>query len=197
MKEKAAIWEDIKTLNPWKQNPRKNISAIDKVAESIKRFGFASPIIARTEDKMIIAGHTRYEAAKKLGLDAVPVRYLDLDPADSRLLALADNRLSEISTWDEDLLSDVLRDMIELDKDITSIGFNDDEIESLLDDKIDYVDDEDFEEQADSVSSDLRQVILRFSAEEHDVFMSCMQSLSSRLGTTNNTETILKVLKNA
>ena len=197
MKEKAAIWEDIKTLNPWKQNPRKNISAIDKVADSIKRFGFASPIIARTEDKMIIAGHTRFEAAKKLGLDTVPVRYLDLDPADSRLLALADNRLGEIATWDEDLLSEVLRDMIELDRDIGNLGFDEDELESLLDDKIDYVDDDDFEDHAESVASDLRQVILRFSAEEHDVFMSCMQSLSSRLGTTNNTDTILEVLKNA
>ena len=197
MKEKAAIWEDIKILNPWKKNPRKNTSAIDKVADSIKRFGFASPIIARSEDKIIIAGHTRFEAAKKLGLDQVPVRYLDLDPADSRLLALADNRLGEIATWDEDLLSEVLRDMIELDRDIGSLGFDEDEFESLLNDKIDYVDDDDFEDHAEPVSGDIRQVVLRFTPEEHDVFMSCMQSLSSRLGTTNNTDTIIEVLKNA
>ena len=89
--ETAAIWAPLEALKEWDKNPRNNEEAIDKVATSIKRFGFASPIIARKEDGMIIAGHTRFKAAKKLGLEKIPVRYLDLDPADAKLLAIADN----------------------------------------------------------------------------------------------------------
>ena len=78
MNEAAAIWEDITKLVPWDDNPRDNKRAIQSVADSIKRFGFGAPIIARKADQMVIAGHTRLAAAKVLNLEKVPVRYLDL-----------------------------------------------------------------------------------------------------------------------
>ena len=106
--EPAAEWVDVKSLLPWVDNPRKNDHAVQKVADSIKRFGFSSPIIARKENGEIIAGHTRLKAALLLGLDRVPVRYLDLDPADAHLLALADNKLGEIADWDDALVAEVL-----------------------------------------------------------------------------------------
>ena len=81
-KEIAAEWVSIDKLKKWKENPRDNTAAIPKVKDSIKRFGFASPIIARKADGTIIAGHTRFEAAKLLKLEKVPVRFMDLDPAD-------------------------------------------------------------------------------------------------------------------
>jgi ParB/RepB/Spo0J family partition protein len=108
--ESAAVWVSIDELRPWDKNPRKNEKAIPKVVESMKRFGFAAPIIARLDGE-IIAGHTRYQAAKQLGLDRVPVRYMDLDPADARLLALADNKLNEIAEWDENALNEILREL--------------------------------------------------------------------------------------
>ena len=74
----AAVYVDPGTLTPWEQNPRDNEEAIDKVARSIERFGFASPIIARTADGRVIAGHTRLAAALRLDLKDVPVRFLDL-----------------------------------------------------------------------------------------------------------------------
>lgn len=74
---------------------------------SIKRFGFAAPIIAR-RDGEVIAGHTRLKAAEALGLDRVPVRYMDLDPAEARLLALADNRLGEIAEWNKQDLTQIM-----------------------------------------------------------------------------------------
>ena len=132
MKE-AAIWERIDALKPWKDNPRKNKGAINHVAESIRRFGFASPIIARSEDKVIIAGHTRFEAAKKLGLDSVPVRYLDLDPADSRLLALADNKIGEIAEWDEEKLEKVMQELLDEGLSLDGIGWSDDELNKIVD----------------------------------------------------------------
>jgi len=83
-KKAAAVWLPIAELVPWDRNPRKNATAVAKVAESIERFGFGAPLLARAEDKQIIAGHTRLLAAKKLGLTHVPVRLLDLDPADAK-----------------------------------------------------------------------------------------------------------------
>lgn len=131
--KQAAIWESVDALKPWKDNPRKNKGAINHVAESIRRFGFASPIIARSEDKVIIAGHTRFEAAKKLGLDSVPVRYLDLDPADSRLLALADNKIGEVAEWDEEKLEKVMQELLDEGLSLDGLGWSDDELGKIVD----------------------------------------------------------------
>lgn len=127
--EAAAVWVPISEMTPWDQNPRKNDAAVDKIAESIKRFGFGSPILARLNGE-VIAGHTRLKAAEKLGLDRVPVRYLDLDPADAHLLALADNKLGEIAEWDETLLAEILKDLDP--EDAALAGFGAEELEDLL-----------------------------------------------------------------
>ena len=130
--ESAAEWIDIDELKEWDQNPRVNEHAIDEVAKSIKRFGFASPIIARKEDNTIIAGHTRWQAARSLGLDKVPVRFMDLDPADAKLLAIADNKLGEYANWNDELLSEVLSDLSDYGADLIETGFSEQELEELL-----------------------------------------------------------------
>jgi len=110
MVDAAAEWVDPATLKPWAKNPRKNDGEpVVKVAESIKRFGFASPIVARLETREIIAGHTRWKAAQSLKLDRVPVRFVDLSEREAHLLALADNRLGELAEWDTPELHDLLR----------------------------------------------------------------------------------------
>jgi ParB-like chromosome segregation protein Spo0J len=134
--EIAAVWESIDNLVPWDQNPRLNDHSVDKVANSIKRFGFGAPIVARREDKMVIAGHTRLKAAKQLGLDAVPVRYLDLDPADAKMLALADNKIGEIADWDEGKLSAILNSMKKNSDDIYMLGWSNEEVDILLDEDL-------------------------------------------------------------
>ena len=128
----AAVWFPITSLKPWERNPRKNAEAVAKVAESIRRFGFGSPILARQEDCQVIAGHTRLLAAQKLGLTHVPVRLLDLDPADAQLLALADNKLGEIAIWDEEGLARVLADLKAEGAELKASGFDDKEIDRLL-----------------------------------------------------------------
>ncbi len=107
--EPAAVWAPLSALHAWCRNPRRNDAAVAKVAASIKRFGFASPIIARKNGE-VIAGHTRLKAAFSLGMDRVPVRYLDLDPSEAHLLALADNRLAEAAEWDVEALASLLSD---------------------------------------------------------------------------------------
>lgn len=108
VEEVAAVWCDIKSLKPWDRNPRRNDKAVAKVAASMKRFGWGAPILARAADREIIAGHTRILAAESLGITRVPVRFLDLDPADAHLLALADNKLNEIAEWDTAAVANIL-----------------------------------------------------------------------------------------
>lgn len=130
--EPAATWVDVSDLTPWADNPRKNDGRpVEAVMDSIKRFGFAAPIIARQEDGMVIAGHTRLKAAIKLGLDRVPVRYLDLDPADSRLLALADNKLGELAEWDDEALARIVADIDGAE--LALAGFTEDDLAALID----------------------------------------------------------------
>lgn len=97
----AAEWVDPSTLKPWPKNPRKNDGEpVAKVAESIRRFGFAAPIVARAETREILAGETRWKAARQLKLKEVPVRFVDLGEREAHLYALADNRLGELAEWD-------------------------------------------------------------------------------------------------
>lgn len=133
MTEAAAVYVDPATLTPWSQNPRNNEEAIAKVARSIQRFGFASPIVARTADGRIIAGHTRHAAAMSLGLRDVPVRFLDIDEQKASALALADNRLGEIATWDDEGLAAILEGLAAEDVDLDGLGWDEDELSGLLD----------------------------------------------------------------
>ena len=85
----AAEYVPVADLRPWVKNPRKNDPAVKAVADSIRRFGFGAPLLARRENGEVIAGHTRLKAAIKLGLTEVPVRYLDLSESEAHALALA------------------------------------------------------------------------------------------------------------
>lgn len=90
----------IDEIAPYENNPRNNAYAVDKVAQSIRKFGWQQPIVVDI-DGVIVAGHTRYEAAKRLGLDTVPVHVAkDLTPEEIQAYRLADNKTAELSTWD-------------------------------------------------------------------------------------------------
>ena len=131
-RESAAVWVPIDELRAWAKNPRKNADAVVKVADSIRRFGFGAPIVARKEDRQIIAGHTRLLAALRLGLTQVPVRYLDVSAADAQILALADNKLGEIAQWDDGMLARVLEELKGANLDLAATGFSSEEIDRLL-----------------------------------------------------------------
>ena len=116
----------------WDKNPRFNDNAVDSVAKSIKKFGFATPIVARKEDNRIISGHTRLKAAIQLGLEKVPVRLLDVTEQQADALALADNRLGEIAAWDDGLLSEILEELTEQQFDVDVLGFSQQELDQLI-----------------------------------------------------------------
>lgn len=109
------IEKNLSDIKPYEKNPRKNDNAVEYVANSIKEFGFKVPIVI-DKDGVIVAGHTRYKASKKLGLEKVPCIIAD-DLTDEQIKAyrLADNKVSEKSEWDFDLLQDELSEILNID----------------------------------------------------------------------------------
>ena len=118
---------NINKIIPYHNNPRKN-QAIDKVASSINEYGFQQPIVVDS-NMVVIVGHTRLLASKKLGLKKVPIAIADLSKSQAKAYRLADNRTNEDSSWDEELLKGELLDLEGL---INTIGFEDTELEKLL-----------------------------------------------------------------
>lgn len=114
-------------IKPYEKNPRKNDGAVQYVAESIKQFGFKVPIVI-DKDGVIVAGHTRYKAAKKLGLNEVPCIVADdLNEEQIKAFRLADNKVAEKAEWDFDLLSSEIDDLFDFD--MTVFGFEEAEEE--------------------------------------------------------------------
>lgn len=99
---------DINSIKPYEKNPRHNEEAIPYVMNSIKEFGFKNPIII-DKNNVIIAGHTRLESAKRLGMNEVPIIHADdLNEEQIKAFRLADNKVSEKAEWDIDLLNEEL-----------------------------------------------------------------------------------------
>jgi len=124
---------DIDTVVPYTNNPKQHPDKqVDKIASSIKNFGWDQPIVVDADNE-IIKGHGRYQAAQKLGLDEVPIiRQTELSDAEARAARIADNRTAE-SVWDDDLLAtelDILEDEEEIDIELTA--FDDDELDDIL-----------------------------------------------------------------
>lgn len=114
---------DINLIQPYENNPRNNENSLDKVAKSIKEFGFKVPIII-DKDNIIVAGHTRYLAAKKNEMDKLPcIRADDLTDEQVKAFRLVDNKVTEFSEWDLDLLNMELDDLKEFDIDMSEFGF--------------------------------------------------------------------------
>lgn len=127
-----AEWVAPDQLVPWPDNPKKPTrKRIGELAKVISELGFGSPIIARRSDRMVAVGHTRLLAAKKLGLEMIPVRYMELDDDQLAAMAIADNRLGEDQPWLPENLKEQLK---KLDKrfDPLMLGFSEKEVERFL-----------------------------------------------------------------
>ena len=125
----------VRELRPYAANARTHSKKqVKQIARSIAKFGFCNPVLI-DDTKQIIAGHGRVEAAKLLGIDAVPTCQLaHLSETDKRAYILADNKLAEKAGWDKELLAIELQGLIELDVDIELTGFDTSEIDIILED---------------------------------------------------------------
>ena len=141
---------------PYINNPRKNLN-IDKVASSIKEFGFQQPIVVDKEF-VIIVGHTRFEAAKKLGYEKVPVQIADLTENQAKAYRIADNRLNQDADWDGELLTVELNNLLSQNFNLDSIGFDEDELNDILFEEKKGLTDED---EVPEVAGDLEEPITK------------------------------------
>lgn len=114
----------IADIKPYEKNPRRNDDAVKYLVESIKEFGFKVPIVV-DRDGVIVAGHTRYKAAKELGMEMVPCIIAD-DLTDEQIKAyrLVDNKVAEKSGWDFALLD---QELPLIDLDMEAFGFDEQE----------------------------------------------------------------------
>ncbi|MCL4853172.1 MAG: ParB N-terminal domain-containing protein, partial [Bryobacteraceae bacterium] len=126
------VWP-IKRLVPYARNARTHSDEqVAQIAASIAEFGFNNPVLVDT-NAGIIAGHGRVLAARKLGLDQVPVVVLDhLSETQKRAYILADNRIAENADWDDQILSGELAELKDADVDLALLGFSEDDLSAFL-----------------------------------------------------------------
>ena len=124
---------EISNIKPYENNPRKlSEQAIQKVAMSLKEYGFRQPIVV-DKNMVIVAGHTRYRASKKLGLKQVPISVIDnLSEEQINAYRIADNRTAEESEWDNELLKMEIKDLEAKDFKLDLLGFNEDQLNDIL-----------------------------------------------------------------
>ncbi len=133
MAELQVQYIDPQELKPFADNPRQHSERnIQDIQRSIKKFGFTNPILVRQEDNMVVAGHGRLQSAQELGLDEVPVIYLDFSENDAKLYAITDNRTAETSEWDLVALDELVQSLGLGEDELPDTGFYADELEEIL-----------------------------------------------------------------
>lgn len=121
MQKEMTVMMSVSDIRPYEKNPRKNQEAVQYVKNSIEEFGFNQPIVV-DDDNVIIVGHTRYLAAKELGLKEIPVFVAaHLSKEQAKAYRLADNKTAEFAMWDEELLKQELEEIMNVN--MAAFGF--------------------------------------------------------------------------
>lgn len=189
---------EIDKIIPYINNPRKNLN-VDKVASSIKEFGFQQPIVV-DKTNTIVVGHTRYEAAKKLGITKVPVQIADLSDTQAKAYRIADNRLNQDASWDTKLLNIEFNDLLSKDYNLDSLGFTTDELDTLFLKSSEDADiglNENIEEDLDLTQetlSDVKMIQLFFNSENENKFREAVSKISKENNIDNISDAVLKAV---
>lgn len=170
---------DIEKLIPYARNPRKNSDTVDGLAASIKEFGFQQPIVVDVEN-VIVVGHTRYLAAKKLGLKKVPVHVAkELTPDQAKAYRIVDNKLQEKSKWDYELLQ---LELIELDvsSEVFQETFAQHELDMIL--QADWAPEVNKEPKAEESASIEQTHSVRFTQQQWNLVRETFKIIREREG---------------
>jgi ParB/RepB/Spo0J family partition protein len=124
------LLKSISDIKPYSRNPRKKLN-LDKVVESIRNYGWQQPIVVDRAG-VIIAGHSRYEAAKILECKEIPVLIADLSPEKAKAYRIADNKTNQYSEWDYSLLNKEFTDLLDINMDLELTGFDTKELEDFF-----------------------------------------------------------------
>jgi ParB/RepB/Spo0J family partition protein len=124
------LQKSISDIKPYSRNPRKKLN-LDKIVESIRNYGWQQPIVVDRAG-VIIAGHSRYEAAKILECKEIPVLIADLSPEKAKAYRIADNKTNQYSEWDYSLLNKEFTDLLDINMDLEMTGFDTKELEDFF-----------------------------------------------------------------
>jgi ParB-like chromosome segregation protein Spo0J len=197
---------NLSEIKPYEFNPRKNEKAIEKVAASLREFGWKQPIVV-DEQNVVLAGHTRLAAAISLSYQVAPVVVAEgLTDAQKAAYRIADNKTAEYSEWDKDLLQQEFSRLMELDADLTSTSFSLEDIANFSDEFLEWEDDDDQFENEESEASEenllgelnsahVKMVLIYLNTETEPVFREMAEKLQERFGTENLSDTIFKVVE--
>ncbi len=129
--QRIEMWP-IERLVPYANNPRKNDAAVDRMCDSLREFGFKIPCLVRSDGE-VVDGHLRLKAARKLGIQEIPVILCDeWGPAQVKAFRLLVNRSASWADWDEELLAVELQEIQEADFDLSLTGFDPGELDQRL-----------------------------------------------------------------
>jgi len=170
---------ELSLLKPWEDNPRINDEAVDVVVKSIEFFGFNVPILC-DQELTIIAGHTRWKAATKIGMKSVPVIVLEMTEDQRKAFAVADNKTAEIADWDYPKLQKILEGLKHKKINLPSLGYSQDELQALLTKQKDF-DWKAFEERfKNSLMSTYTLVPVKVPAQRKEAFHKAIKELANK-----------------
>lgn len=180
-------------LIPFETNPRKNQN-IDKIAKSLKEYGFQQPIVVDKE-MVVIVGHTRLLASKSINLKEVPVVIADLPEDKAKAYRLADNRLNEDSEWDYFLLTQELKGLEDIGFDLKLTGFEDGELDNML--SFSQNDDLSFNDLSSDQSKYTKSLIFEFEdVEKYQLMIEKLSDYIHKHNLNTNEEALEKLLIN-
>jgi len=187
-------------LRPYDRNARLHTEKqIKQIAKSIAAFGFNNPILIDS-DQGIIAGHGRLEAAKFLGLETVPVIRLDhLSEKERRAYILADNRLADLSQWDEKTLTAEVEALQNTDLDLDAVGWTDDELQALMAglDEAEALEDEPVSLASDESEPETKAFRFEFDITDHAELAEMLDNLRRRYKLDSDAETFEHLVRGA
>ena len=123
---------EVGKLMPYWHNPRNNDGTVEKLIKSIKKYGFNVPLVVN-KDMVLITGHARLKAAKKMGLATVPCVMVDLTEEQAKKYRIADNKIQESTEWNDDALFKELREIGD-PMDIIDMGFSAEDVKNIIGD---------------------------------------------------------------
>lgn len=181
----------INELSEYEANPRAHPTRqIEALAESMRTFGFTAPILI-TDNGEVVAGHGRLEAAKHMGLDTVPTITLqDLTPEQVRAYRIADNKLAEMSKFNEALL---IEEMAAVDIDWGSFGFSDAELLAMQ--LSDYGDEDGGDERPERASNNFVSLSFAMSAEQRALVFDAIRACKQHHSLDDNAEALIKICR--
>jgi len=194
----------IEEILPYDQNPRDNSAAVEKVADSIKEFGWQQPIVV-DEEKIILAGHTRHLAALSMGEKEVPVLIAKgLTEAQKKAYRIIDNKTSELAEWDKELLKSEFLALQELDFDLNLTGFDLDEIarmsgEDLMqfDEELDEIDESlEFNDLDGANANHVKMLMLYLDTDTEPKFKQMCVKIQEKHGIDNLTDAVYMAVSN-